>query len=356
MNIDPIITADLSKLIFIINDSILGDAAHAVIISLIEEFNRIWNSTPNIRHNFELSQYFAISEPLMPKCKNCENCEIVLRYQNAICMSESEFNIGSTKYYFVKNDKVHYNIPKIKYGMIEFYIKHTNESDSQFMNTTYTKISVIKLVDQLQIDDKILCWDNKKIKQIKKNVDIATSRSQTDTLNAMGNAGDLAIISAEKISGVVSLVNEIIDESRHASIEAQVNQISHRKNILDRIPDESVLNLANILANLITSEKILATVILIPNFKSVVLHTTENKCGAILVDATCMIVPTSSQIDYPKISIKSVTPHLSIVISKTTDMHEIPIPTIIEHCKCQPLNSLIVSKIKNICANKKPNL
>lgn len=350
------ISSKISNIIFVAGNTVLGDVPHAIILSLIEEFHQIWTATPNLRHNIELSQYFAINKSLLNlnKSLTCEQCEIVLKYENTVCISESEFNSNKEKYYFVKNDKINFTIPGIKYGTINFFIKQSNENN----NISYMKISVIKLVDDIQFDNKKLYWDNEEIKEIKKNADISICRSQTDTLNSIGNTGDFAITSTEKIPEVISLVNEIIDESKKALINAQINQIYYNKKFKNNIPNQQIINLANIVSNIIISEKKSTTVILIPDFRSVILsENTTSKCASILIDATIMIVATAKISPLMQLkeglSITNITSNLSALILSSDIKNKIqieePVKAQTNDCtKYQSNNSFIINKIKSV--------
>lgn len=316
-----------------IDNMVLGDAPHALILSLIDEFNRIWESASPIRHNLELSEFYAIN---LPSHTSCINCEIVLRYQNTVCI-ESEIDTR-TKYHFVKSNST-YNIPGIKYGNIEFYIKQT---DSDFV-CTYVKIHIVKFVDDIHIGK----WSNQKITKIKNIVDIATSRSLTDTLNATAGVGDLGINTVKNISEIITLVNTIVDESKYASIELQVSHLISQKNILDMSPD---FQIGNVISNIIQSEKISSTCIMIPDFGPIILHSNSNRCVIIPIDMSIMIVPISKlksiTANHPEVLVSQITPHLHIV---SLEHNPITIPkfTQTEQCKCQPTNSLLLNKLKN---------
>lgn len=355
MNISP----ELSNLIFVTENSILGDVPHAIILSLIDEFHQIWKTIPNLRHSMELSQYFAVDRI----STKYTNCEIVLKYENAVCISESDFNLNKQKYYFVKNDKINFNIPKIKYGTIEFYIKKSNG-----YQIDYTKISVVRLTDT--IDNSQTNWNNESIEQIKKNTDISICRGQTDTLNSIGNTGDFSIKSLsnsnhvdsiEKIPEIISLVNEIIDESKKASINMQINQLHHSQNKHQRnTPSRKIINLGNSIANIATIEKAPSMVVLVPNFKSVVLSGQDiyaSKCASILIDVTISIISTAQITLFEKLNsdihIRKITPTLSILISSNDTKNKIPEPELINtkitDCTVyQSNNTFIINKIKSV--------
>jgi hypothetical protein len=344
-DLDNIPYDEFATLLFINENSILGDPAHAVILSLISEFYQIWKSAPNIRHNFELSQYFAmrdlnnISNINNINNKQCENCEIVLRYSNTVCLSESKLDTAKEKYYFVNKTK--FQIPGIKCGIVEFYLKRINQTDPQ-TQITLAKIHVVKLVTVL---DNSHTSSNKIANQIKKQIDIATSRSQTDAINASSNAGDLAIESAENIPKIIKLVNEIIDEAKIASVQMQVSRLGSPKLLPKSSPklspkssatDSKPIELATIIAKSVNSKSKDSVTILVPDFQSVVMKNNQEQVF-ILVDATVAIVSNSelkaTRSKYPGIQV--INPNSSKDPSSANS-----------NCGCQPTNSLLENQIK----------
>lgn len=228
MNNEYIMT-DLSNIIFISGNNILGDAEHAVILSLINDFIKI--KSLDIIHNIELSEFFATNNL---DTTDITNCEFVLRYHNGVCLSESKIT-PKKKYFLTKKNES--DIPDIAFGIVELFIK---QSGDDFIR--YTKISVINIVDQLSYSDGVIFDEN-----AKKDSDIQTCRSQTDTINAISSTGDLSITNPEQIPKVVSIINDVVHESKRASVYSQINKTIRQtpKNNL-----QNVVNLAYIVSTL----------------------------------------------------------------------------------------------------------
>lgn len=311
---------DLADIIFIIDNVILGDAEHAVIISLINEFRQIQSSIPKLRYNFELSQFFAVDDTSKDKIMNCE---IVLRYENTICITESLFTKENNKYFF--SDVKTGNIVGIKSGIVKLFIKKTKNDGT----IIYNKIIIVKIINNIS---KTIS-NNYDIKRIKNNIDIATCRSQTDTLNAVANTGDLAITNPEQIPKVVAIVNEIIDESNKSSIRSQTNKFFGK---LDNIIPEGTINLANIIVDQFGTETDVKFII-VPDFKPIILQD-----NFLMVDISLLIV--SSQKTY--LDIKQIIGNLYVIgINLEHDIISNQNKKI--HCACgfQSTNSAIINKI-----------
>ena len=173
----------MSNLVFVFNNTVLDNAPHAIIMSLINEFRNISNKQ-NLVHNLELTQYFAIDKYLLhlDSFTSCENCEIVLKYTNAYCS-----NLHSSKYHFQKKDSD--KEKSISKGRIEFYVKQTNLINSETTSIIYHKIYVVKIISIKKIPSNPSYTDPSEINKIIKSSNIIKSRILTDTLEAISDAG-----------------------------------------------------------------------------------------------------------------------------------------------------------------------
>lgn len=107
---------ELENIVFVVNDIILPDDAHAMILSLLEEFDRIANT--NLRHDLELIQPYYMKGAV----------EIVLKYVDAqIYCSQG----------FTQPDKVECNISR---GLVRFYLRKQDKD-----TFTYTPIRTVKV-------------------------------------------------------------------------------------------------------------------------------------------------------------------------------------------------------------------
>lgn len=248
---NPLFLNELSKLVFVVDDKVLGDEIHAIICSLIEEFNRI--ASIKLNHNLEISQYHAVEKGLASKngINTCQNCEIVLKYFDlTVCVSNGKvygenFNKENDKYYYTgnPNEKIECTVSR---GLVRFYIR-------QKIGETYkyTRILVVKLVDEThsELYTEMLYLDTDELEKIHEITSIAVNKAQSDIISKKAEAGQLSVSTPEKIESTVKTINEIIAETKKQSITPQLNKISSKK-VLSNKPSQAAVDAANTVSKL----------------------------------------------------------------------------------------------------------
>lgn len=242
-HLNSLLINELSCLSFVVDDKVLGDDIHAIILSLVEEFNKI--AECDLKHNLELSQYYAVSKSLMDYqgLSQCDNCEIVLKYiDTTVCITNSRFyknNKGNGK-----ENNVECNISR---GLIRFYIKQKIRDVYK-----YTKIHVVKIqmAESLQPFKEALYQNNDEINRLEEVTNIAISKGHSYAILKSAQNGKLQPNTTEDILNNTKAVNNIISETKKASAKSQLNKINNER-IISNIPDQEAINAANAVANII---------------------------------------------------------------------------------------------------------
>ena len=265
--LNPLFVEQLSNLSFVVHDNILGDDARAVILSLVEEFNRI--SGTELRHNLELSQYFAFGNGLTDKDGNiiCENCEIVLRHvDTTVCITNGHIRQHDSQYdhtnKFNEKTEIDCNISR---GLVRFYIKQRNGS-----TFTYTRIRVVnvQVVNSLHQYADTIYQNNDEINKLEAASIIAMSKGQSDAISATSQTGQLEANTPAEIVCATNIVNNIVNETKNSAVRAQMSKMNNQR-IMCPIPTQSSVNAANTVAKTImktnTANVANMTAVLVPN-------------------------------------------------------------------------------------------
>jgi len=252
--LDPEFLKELSKLSFVVGDNVLGDDTHAVILSLVDEFNRI--AATDLKHNLELSQYYAVGKGLMNKegSVQCENCEIVLKYvDTTVCITN-----GRARQHIDKDNNKYYHTNKngerteincdISRGLVRFYIKQ-----KQGNTFKYTRIRVVKtqMVDSLKHYIESLYQNNDEIEKLEDATGIAISKGQSEAILQTAKAGNLEPITSKGVTNSTSMVNNIIAETKNASTNSQLTKMGSQRIFSDN-PIETAVDAANTVAKKFT--------------------------------------------------------------------------------------------------------
>lgn len=267
---NPLLLSELSNLAFVVGNQVLGDGIHAIILSLIEEFNTINGShaQTQLKHNLELSQYFALDQSLIGQdnITRCENCEIVLKYTaTSICLTNLQANYSA-------NNLVDSNLDcRISRGLIKFYIKQ------QVKNCfTYIKINVVKLnvVNSLDRYNDQHYQNSAELDKLDNTMAVALNRAQSDAIDTAATMGKTASSTSYGVSTSIDTVNKIINNTRRAFLNPQLDKL-HTKHISMSYPSQHAINIANTVANTIStapsSQNI--SVVLVPGNEPISLHT-----------------------------------------------------------------------------------
>lgn len=338
--LNPLFVDELSNLAFVIGDQVLGDDVHAVILSLIEEFNRV--AANDLKHNLELSQYYAVGKGLMNRggVVQCDNCELVLKYTDiSICLIN-----GRVRQHVIKKDREYYGNSEINNerteidcdisrGLVRFYIKQRIGDSFK-----YNKIHVVKLnmSGTLEPFMNALYQNNEEIAKLDEAISIALSKGQSDAILSSANSGRLEVMSPQDIKTSTTSVNTLISQAKKASINSQLDKMSNQR-IMASFPTQPAVNSANTVANIIMNNKSAnnMSVILVPgnepipikadpNVESAIgvmkgsgititnlnsassrntLNSAANNRASIAVDANLAVVPTNQVVSNPNIKI-----------------------------------------------------
>uniref|UniRef100_A0A6G6ABU4 Uncharacterized protein n=1 Tax=Borely moumouvirus TaxID=2712067 RepID=A0A6G6ABU4_9VIRU len=259
--LDQNLVNELSNVVFIVDDVVLGDDVHAVILSLIKQFNKI--SSSDIPHNLELSQYYAVGKGLMSRQGTivCENCELVLKYNdNNVCLSNGK----SVDDRNIKCD--------INRGVINFFIKQ--KKGNTFV---YTKIKVVRIVhdDKLESYSRTKYFDNDEIEKLNEAGSIAINRGQSDAILSNAKGGDLESKNPTEILDSTNNVEYIIDESKKASIAPLVSRMNNTR-VTSSVPTQSAVDAANTVASHLAKTKAVNTkdlsAVLVPGKNALLLN------------------------------------------------------------------------------------
>ena len=277
--LNPLFAEQLSNLSFVVDDNILGDDARAVILSLVEEFNRI--SGTELRHNLELSQYFAFGKGLTDKDGSivCENCEIVLRHvDTTVCITNGHIRQSSNSQYgytnkFNEKTEIDCNISR---GLVRFYIKQKNGN-----TFTYTRIRIVNVhaVNSLHQYADTIYQNNDEINKLEAASVIAMSKGQTDAISATSQNGKLEANTPAEMICATNTVNNIVNETKNSAVRAQMSKMNSQR-VMSPVPTQSSVNAANTVAKTImkTNAANVAnmTAVLVPNNEPIPLQSVFN--------------------------------------------------------------------------------
>ncbi|XWV25932.1 hypothetical protein QJ857_gp1148 [Tupanvirus soda lake] len=269
--LNPLFIEQLSNLSFVVGDNVLGDDVHAVILSLVEEFNRI--AATDLKHNLELSQYYAVGKGLTNKegVLVCENCEIVLKYvDTTVCISN-----GRVRQHISEVDGKHYHTNKlgertevdctISRGLVRFYLKQKDGNTYR-----YTRIRVVNVqnVESLQSFIDAVYQNNDEISKLEEAGNVAISKGQTDAILSTSQSGQLEANTPEEIMCATRTVNNIITEAKNAVVQSQLSKMNNQR-VVSTVPTQSAVNAANTVANTIMKTNAAnsknMTAIMVPN-------------------------------------------------------------------------------------------
>lgn len=322
--LNPLLINEFFNLYFVVNDDILDDEIYTIILSLIEEFCKIISN--GLRHNIELSQYYAMENNVInnKNMTRCENCEVVLRYiDTTICVTNSHICQPVSTFDGTDSEKKSNIGCDVSKGLIRFYIKQLQGNQS-----IYTKIHVVKIqsTESLQPFMKSFYQNVDEIKKLENVANIAISRGQTDAFVKTSQKGILNIDSVDNINCSIQIINNIIHEAKNKSVESQLNKMTGHR-IFSEIPTQASVNAANIVAETIMTTDIARTndisVVLVPGNEPMLLYSkfiggtpgvinesgitplnniTKNN-AAIAIDSNLAVIPTKHITDDPDINI-----------------------------------------------------
>jgi len=246
---------DIYNISFIIDDTVLCDDIHAIILSLINDFVTI--AQQKILHTIEIAQHYVYPK----KQENgIQNCEIVL------C-----FDIISNNY----SD-----------GSLRFYAKYQKDNGFFYVPIQLVRINAVKTCQHLNIE-QIEYQNIDKMQEIEEQKYVAMSRAQTDAIKANTLAKKLSIMNPDDISKVVDVVNEITTKVRDTLTDDSSFKLS--------VPPESTIHIAKVVAKSCAeiSKKNNMVFILVPNSDFVINLAIGKMKYSVLLDANLAIIPLS---------------------------------------------------------------
>ena len=299
-NLNPLFVNELSNLSFVVGNNILGDDVHAVILSLVEEFNRI--AINNLKHNLELSQYYAVGKGLMAESGMiyCENCEIVLKYiDTTVCLSQ-----GRARLHVSKDDNIPHHNNKVdcnaSRGIVRFYVKQKEGSTYK-----YTNIHTVRVLHGKTLQPYIhtLYQDNDEISKLEDATNIAINRGQSGAILESAASGNLQANNASAVACAIHTVNNIVAETKKAAMPSQLTKMTNGR-ILTMVPNQTAINSAQIVAknimNTNTAKEKNLTAIIVPGNEPIPIQADPMvKTIPAMVDATGTKI---SDIDLSKVS------------------------------------------------------
>jgi hypothetical protein len=285
--IDPSFLNDLSNIVFVVGDCVLGDDIHAIILSLIEEFNQI--AAGDIRHNLELSQFFIVPGNVMGKegIAAPENSEIVLKYiDSTIVMSNSKSkkslseNGGGSR----ASQDIDCNVSR---GLIRFFVKQ-KQSGSNCCVYTRIRVARIHVLETLDYFIDPLYQDNEEIRKIEQANNVAISKGQTGAIVAIANSGSLSAPTSNDVQESTKTINEILGEAKEASAKSQLSKMSSSR-VMSKVPSQTSVDTANTVAKTImmtpAAQSRQTSVVLVPSNEPISLQNEQVKSVSGVVGA-----------------------------------------------------------------------
>ncbi|BCS83352.1 hypothetical protein QLL95_gp0771 [Cotonvirus japonicus] len=259
---NPQLLNQLSNLVFIVGDNVLSDDVNSILMSLIQEFNRI--STSDLKHNLELSQYYAVGKGLMRNngTIQCENCELVLKYiDTSICLSNNK--IIRTK----DGPSIDCNINR---GLVKFFIK---QKLGDVYKYTRIRIAKVQSTGTLLPFNDVLYQDNEEINRLDEATNIAINRGQSDIIFNKARRGELNTNTPDALTNTTQNVNQIVSDVKNASISSQISKMN-RNRLLSPVPNQTSVNVANTVAQHINNNNPHSnmSVVLVPGGESLPLQ------------------------------------------------------------------------------------
>lgn len=280
--LNPLFVQELTNLVFVVDDKILGEDTHSVILSLITEFNKL--SSNNITHNLELGQFYAMEKGLIGEkgLVICENCELVLKYiDTTVCVSN-----GRLKQHIFKEDNKYYELSdfgksveidcNLSRGLVRFYVKQKNGD-----NYTYTLIRILRMESANNLEPYLqaLYQDNDEIAKLENATSLAISNGQSDAIVKNAVSGNLHINTPNEIDCSTAKINNIVTEVKNAAASGQMKKMNCSR-ILSTVPNTSSVTAANTVANKIMSTQAAKdndlTVVLVPGNDPIPLNSNAN--------------------------------------------------------------------------------
>ena len=292
---NPTFVKELSKLSFVVNGTVLGDDIHAIIMSLVEEFNSIAEN--DLKHNLELSQFYSVEKNILGgETQQYDNCEIVLKYlDKSICIGKMEKLRTTEKGTEMKTQK-HVDCT-VSRGLVKFFIKHKNGDLYKYTPICVVKVEVVQTVHPF-LDT--LYQNNEEINKIEEESNIAVNVSQSEIIQQHAKKGSLEQTTPSELQKSVKTVNDILENVTKASAKVQLDTFAKKETVSD-VPSKTSVNAAYVVAKTISETNIpketKSLVIMVPHENIPLREASVKEVGATIKQGTGTTVGTTKGIN-----------------------------------------------------------
>jgi len=313
-HLNPVLMKELANLAFVVNGEVLGSDTNAMIISLVEEFDKINGSSS--KHNLEISQFFRANVNANANANiktnkfDCENCELVLKYINSsVCLSDM----------VIVKESLKCNAHR---GSIKFYVKQQNGDCYQ-----YTRIHVVRVMrtNTLQPFKDSIYLNPKELSNIEQATSSALTKAQTETLKSALVGGAIKFINDIDTTKSNQLVGTVVQEATKAATQSQLEKMNPERIALVT-PDETIIRIADAVARTIPTKS--ESILLVPGNNQILLG--PNNSGTQPTQMTIFdqgissskIIPSEAAIDVTATLV--VVPTKNIIMDKSTKVATVP--------------------------------
>lgn len=226
--VNPVLINELNKLSFVLTDgTILSNDAHAVILSMIDEFNRC--ASTELKHNIEMSHKYFPGKGLVSDKGgfSCTDCDLVLKYDSSnVCLDKSGQKECTSRR-----------------GSIKFALKRYYEDKGEKI-CKYTDIKVVKIMGPDSVEPlSELYINDDEMKKIHELKDVALSKVQSEKLKQTLESGK------KGVSEMISKVDQLVKESKRASSGIEVSSLKQALSSLPAIDDVKIANKMSLILN-----------------------------------------------------------------------------------------------------------
>ena len=243
---------DISHLVFVVHNSILGDAAKTVITSLVEEFNKIVSHI-ELTHNLELSQFFPPGNGIMTDENKsfCEHCELVLKYiDTSVCIHD-----GKAKMKYFEENGMKYDINKwthqkqqiecqMNRGIVCFFVRQKIKHSHQCF---YEKIKIVKIHpnNDWECYKDAIYLDNDYNTRLQIANESSIARSLELPLKSASENGQFKTTTSNESKKSTSLFSSMLTNVKSKSAMEQKSKLQERSTSAHHLPSEKEISTAN---------------------------------------------------------------------------------------------------------------
>jgi hypothetical protein len=258
---DPTFNEDLANLVFVADDTVLGDDAKAIILALVAEFDRL-TMCGALKFNLELCHPY--DSAVILDTSKYESCSIVLKYHDVpVCITsgtishnliEQEQTLGSYSTNVTKQELS----CELTRGLVRFALKKKHkcshvDSERHKYTFDYCHIEVVRaqVKNSLSEIPSQLYEDSKATHELEKKTSEGLSATQQQILTQQALSGALNVSDPSRISSVVQAVNNTNEQAKTGAILASIEKTSTK--MLSTTPSQQSVNAAEVVAESIKS-------------------------------------------------------------------------------------------------------